>query len=126
MFWTAHDPTRQIQSRQYKRAVFYHDAAQRELAIRSRDQLEKALRRPTVTEILPATRFYLAEAYHQKYHLRQSHELLAELTAIYPISTDLLNSTAAARVNGLLGGHDDGRIDRTGLGLSARAQSLLG
>lgn len=54
---------------QYRSAIFPIDAAQRAAAERSRDAL--AARYPDrpaiVTEILPATRFWPAEAYHQDY-----------------------------------------------------------
>jgi peptide-methionine (S)-S-oxide reductase len=47
----------------------------------------------------------MAENYHQKYRLRQSPTFMEEFTALYPDPTDLVNSTAAARVNGYLGGY---------------------
>lgn len=72
------------------------------------------------SEVRPAGKFYLAEDYHQKHFLRQAPELLAEFQAIYPATRDLLNSTAAARVNGYLAGAGSpkelaGEIDRPGL-----------
>jgi peptide-methionine (S)-S-oxide reductase len=55
---------------QYRSAIFYHDDTQRRLAEESKQRLEesKRFRRPIVTQIVPATKFYPAEEYHQKYH----------------------------------------------------------
>ena len=74
VFWHNIDPT--VSNRQfcdvgdqYRSAIFYHDEAQREAAVRSRSQLEqtKPFPDPIVTEITAATAFYPAEAYHQDY-----------------------------------------------------------
>jgi peptide methionine sulfoxide reductase msrA/msrB len=53
----------------YRSAVFYHDDAQRRLAEQSKQRLAKSGRfdKPIATEILPFTRFYAAEEYHQDY-----------------------------------------------------------
>jgi peptide-methionine (S)-S-oxide reductase len=74
VFWACHDPTtinRQGPDvgSQYRSAVFYHDDAQRIAAEASKDQLDASgkLPAPTVTEIVPAATFHLAEEYHQKY-----------------------------------------------------------
>jgi peptide-methionine (S)-S-oxide reductase len=47
--------------------IFYHDADQQELAIASRDTKQQSLRRKIVTQIIPASAFYRAEEYHQRY-----------------------------------------------------------
>ncbi len=74
-FWRMMDPTDdqgQFVDRglQYRPAIFYHDAQQRELAEQSRAELIAAHRypKPVVIEILPLGPFYEAEEYHQDYH----------------------------------------------------------
>ncbi len=54
----------------YKTVIFYHDEEQKELAYKSKRELEesKIFNLPIVTEILPATVFYEAEDYHQDYY----------------------------------------------------------
>ena len=75
VFWHNIDPlTADAQfcdrGRQYRSAIFTHDETQRRLAAASKAQLTAAGRfdRPIVTEIVPATEFYPAEEYHQRYH----------------------------------------------------------
>ncbi|MGD9236877.1 MAG: peptide-methionine (S)-S-oxide reductase MsrA [Desulfobacterales bacterium] len=55
---------------QYRPAIFYHDEEQKRIAEESRAALEKSGRfnRPIATEIVPLTRFYPAEDYHQDYY----------------------------------------------------------
>ncbi|MGZ4350236.1 MAG: peptide-methionine (S)-S-oxide reductase, partial [Solirubrobacteraceae bacterium] len=48
-------------------AIFFHDTEQERLAAASRKEHQGALRRPIVTEIVPASAFYDAEDYHQRY-----------------------------------------------------------
>jgi peptide-methionine (S)-S-oxide reductase len=72
VFWHTHDPTtlnRQGNDvgTQYRSAIFYHDQKQRELAEKSKRDLEKAgvYKNPIVTEISPFKNFYAAEDYHK-------------------------------------------------------------
>jgi peptide-methionine (S)-S-oxide reductase len=74
VFWTHHDPTtlnRQGPDRgpQYRSAIFYHDEEQRTIALASKEQWNRSgrFRGPIVTEVTPATTFYRAEEYHQRY-----------------------------------------------------------
>ncbi len=55
---------------QYRSVIFYHDAEQQRLAEASKQALEKSKRfsKPIVTEILPLTKFFPAEDYHQDYY----------------------------------------------------------
>ncbi len=75
VFWQTHDPTTLNQQgydvgSQYRSAIFYHSEEQREIAQRFKDELDNsgAWDDPIVTEIVPLTRFYEAEDYHQNYY----------------------------------------------------------
>jgi peptide-methionine (S)-S-oxide reductase len=74
VFWTSHDPTtlnRQGPDRgtQYRSAIFYHTEAQKAAASASKERWDSSGKfpRPIVTEITPASTFYRAEEYHQRY-----------------------------------------------------------
>jgi peptide-methionine (S)-S-oxide reductase len=73
-FRVAHDPTevdRQgpDEGTQYRSAIFYADAAQREAARTAIHTLtqEKAFAAPIATQVVPLHGFYPAEAYHQHF-----------------------------------------------------------
>lgn len=59
---------------QYRSGIFALDDSQRAAAEASKAALEKSGKLPgrIVTEILPATKFYPAEAYHQDYYRKNS------------------------------------------------------
>jgi peptide-methionine (S)-S-oxide reductase len=127
-FWSSHNPARQPWSRQYASIVFYHNEEQRRLAEETREREAARIGSQVLTEIIPASEFYLAEAYHQKYRLRRAPDLEREFSAIYPSDDDFVASTAVARVNGYLGGY--GTCERLQeeigeLGLSSAASERL-
>lgn len=105
VFWKSHDPTQRPWSRQYMSLVLYHNDEQKRMAMETRDCEEAGTGSKIYTEIIPAAKFYLAEAYHQKYRLQQKPDLMKEFSVIYPNTDDFTASTAAARVNGYLGGY---------------------
>ncbi|MFC1985101.1 peptide-methionine (S)-S-oxide reductase, partial [Chloroflexota bacterium] len=84
IFWHSHNPTVPSFSHQYKSIIFYHNEAQKRLAIEAKEREEAKLEARIYTEILPFSEFYLAEAYHQKYYLQQETDLMKDLRAIYP------------------------------------------
>ena len=74
-FWRHVDPTDpggQFVDRgpQYRTVIFYHDEEQKRLAEESRRELEISGRfqKPVATEIIPFSKFYKAEDYHQNYY----------------------------------------------------------
>lgn len=128
VFWDSHNPTMAPFSPQYKSIIFYHNEEQRRLAIEAKEREESELKTRIFTEIVPFSKFYLAEAYHQKYYLRQEPDIMKELSAIYPANLDLIASTAAARLNGYAGGYGEAETLQKGLsqfGLSEAVNKKL-
>jgi len=105
VFWASHNPIYKPWSRQYMSIIFYHNEEQKRLAIETKESEEARLGRDIFTDIVPFSKFYLAEDYHQKYYLRRESALMEEFNAIYPATEDFIASTAAARVNGYVGGY---------------------
>ena len=74
VFWQIHDPTQLNRQgpdvgTEYRSAIFFHSPEQEIAARASKDKLQKSSRssRPIVTKIEPASAFYRAEEYHQRY-----------------------------------------------------------
>jgi peptide-methionine (S)-S-oxide reductase len=74
VFWEEHDPTQVNRQgpdfgKQYRSAIFFHSPEQQAIATKSKAALEASgkFRRPIATEITPASTFYRAEEYHQRY-----------------------------------------------------------
>ena len=74
LFWKIHDPTTLNRQgpdigTQYRSAIFSHTPEQQTVAMGSKATLQGSGRyaRPIVTEIAPASTFYRAEEYHQRY-----------------------------------------------------------
>jgi methionine-S-sulfoxide reductase len=63
----------------YQAAIYYGNEEEKRAAEASRERLGKSgkFEKPIVTGILPATKFYPAEEYHQKYYLKNSTEYKA-------------------------------------------------
>lgn len=52
---------------QYRSEIFYKDEAQRDIATTVRDAIAATLSAPIATRITPASTFWRAEEYHQRY-----------------------------------------------------------
>jgi methionine-S-sulfoxide reductase len=75
VFWMNIDPTDdkgQFVDRgsQYRPGIFYHNEEQKKLAEKSKQELEESaiFDKPILVEITPASEFWKAEDYHQKYY----------------------------------------------------------
>jgi len=109
-------------------AIFTRNDEQKNLAIRTRNREARRRGGRIHTEILPATKIHLAEAYHQKFALRGRPELLKEYEAMYPSFEDFLASSAVTRVNGYVAGYgtcESLRGEFDGLGLSPAGRKRL-
>ena len=72
VFWQAHDPT--TLNRQgadvgtsYRSIILYRNEVQKLMAEKSKAEAQKNFKHPIVTQIVPLTKFYKAENYHQHY-----------------------------------------------------------
>jgi len=82
VFWSNHNPTTLNRQgpdvgKQYRSVIFYHSSEQQASANASKERLEKSGRfnHPIVTQVEPASTFWRAEEYHQRYLQKrgQSH-----------------------------------------------------
>ena len=78
-FWQIHDPTslnRQGADRgeQYRSVIFYHTDKQRQLAYQSKQAIATRYPIPIVTEIVVATKYWLASEEHQQYLEKKSRK----------------------------------------------------
>ena len=76
-FWKVHNPTELNRQgddigTQYRSVIFFYGEEQKTLAKESKDQLQRSLGDPVVTEVVKAGTFYKAEDYHQDYYRRNS------------------------------------------------------
>ena len=75
IFWYTHDPTTPNRQgndigTQYRSAIFFHNEKQKEIAEKSKKDLEDkgVYKNSIVTEITPIKDFYVAEDYHKDYY----------------------------------------------------------
>lgn len=72
IFWRIHDPT-QVNRQgpdvgtQYRSIIFYHSDMQKKIALESLQRQQKNQGKKIATIIQPATEFWSAEEYHQRY-----------------------------------------------------------
>ena len=104
IFFYNHSPEYNIAVRQYASAVFYHDEVQRQQAEAALQREEAAQGCELYTQILPYEKLYLAENYHQKYYQQMIDLLKNDLRKNYASFRELVDSTAAARINSYVKG----------------------
>lgn len=78
-FWQVHDPTTLNRQgpdvgTQYRSGIYTHDEVQSIEAKASMEAAQEKFTRPIVTEISPASTFWYAEDYHQRYFEKQGIE----------------------------------------------------
>jgi peptide-methionine (S)-S-oxide reductase len=78
VFFEIHDPTTLNRQgpdfgKQYRSVIFFHNAEQERAAQKMKEELDRAGRfaRKIVTQIVPASDFWRAEEYHQRYFEKQ-------------------------------------------------------
>ena len=107
-FWSMHDPT-QVNRQgvdvgsQYRSVIFYFDEEQRAEAERSKKEAEVSGRfhRPIATQIVPATKFWRAEEYHQRYFEKNKN---AQCTSELDLEAFLADLHLVLRVGRVEGG----------------------
>ncbi len=84
IYWRQIDPTQADGQftdigQSYRAAIFVANDEQRKIAEASKEKLAKSGKfdKPIVTEILPAMKFWPAEAYHQKYYQQNAEHFEA-------------------------------------------------
>ncbi|MHA1986121.1 MAG: peptide-methionine (S)-S-oxide reductase MsrA [Promethearchaeota archaeon] len=83
IFWSIHNPTTLNRQgldigSQYRSAIFYLNLEQRDKALRLKTKVEASKRynKPIVTQIVPASDFWEAEEYHQKYEEKRNRHFI--------------------------------------------------
>jgi len=104
LFFAYHSPYSPPYSVQYKSAIFYANEVQKLAAEKKKAALEEEKGTTVYTDILPLETFYLAEAYHQKYYLRNRPLLAQELEAKYSSLEAFLDAPSVTRINGYVWG----------------------
>ena len=128
VFWAANAGYQSGYSRQYNSIIFYHNEEQKILAEKSYQKRLETRPNTVLTEIVPYKGFTLAELYHQKYYLQVEERLLQDALRSHDDFEGFIYSTAAARLNGYLGGYGDPAILETELesyGLSDEGEKIL-
>jgi peptide-methionine (S)-S-oxide reductase len=78
-FWAVHNPTQvggqgNDEGPQYRSIILYADEAQKAAAEKSRAKAAETFRDPITTEIVPLTKFWPAEDYHQDYFAKHPNQ----------------------------------------------------
>ena len=127
IFWSHHDPFHVSGRGQYRALLLGETAAAAEQLRLAVGSLEEKVSRKVVTEIFEGP-FHRAEDYHQKWRLRRRGSLFDDLSRSFADERSLLDSVAATKLNGYVGGHGTrARLERDvgRLGLSIAGQTEL-
>jgi peptide-methionine (S)-S-oxide reductase len=85
LFWKAHDPTTLNRQgadtgTQYRSGIYTTSETQLKAATASRDKAQEKFSAKIVTEIVPLTKFWKAEDYHQNYFERNPNQAYCRAT----------------------------------------------
>lgn len=128
LFWSHHDPFHVHGRGQYRALLLGENREAAERLRRAARALEESVSRRVVTEVFEGP-FHRAEDYHQKWRLRRRESLFSDLGRNYPDERSLLDSVAATKLNGYVGGHGtraqlERDIGRLGLSKTGQAELL--
>jgi peptide-methionine (S)-S-oxide reductase len=81
--WSTHDPTTMNRQgpdigTQYRSAIFYLNEEQKQKAESSKLEASKRFKNPIVTQIVPASKFWKAEEYHQQYNEKRRNRFIVK------------------------------------------------
>lgn len=127
LFWSHHDPFHGSGRGQYRALLLGETPNSAERLHAAVAALEERVSRRVVTEVFEGP-FHRAEDYHQKWRLRRRERVFQELSRSYSDERSLLDSVAATKLNGYVGGHGTrAQLERDvgRLGLSSAAQVEL-
>jgi len=79
IFFTIHDPTTLNRQgadtgTQYRSVIYFHSTEQRDTARVVMTEMQALWEKPIVTELSPASFFYIAEEYHQNYYRQNPNQ----------------------------------------------------
>ncbi len=104
VFFANHKPLGKPWKRQYSSAIFFHSAEQKEQALEAKERSSTFFGQEVYTPVIPYEHFYRAEDRHQKYKLQRHPLLLNWIQERFGNFQEMVDSTAAARLNGYLYG----------------------
>ncbi|MFC5652700.1 peptide-methionine (S)-S-oxide reductase MsrA [Paenibacillus solisilvae] len=106
VFWNNHNPLNinDYKGRQYRSLLLAHDQKQQDSIQHVLELRKEQGKGVPETEIAPYKDFHPAEDHHQKYYLKRFPDAMEKLSTLYPAQDDLIDSTLAARLNGLAKG----------------------
>ncbi len=128
VFFQHHKPIGAPWKRQYMSAIFFHNPEQKKQAEEAVKATSARLGRKIYTAFYPYQAFHPAEDRHQKYKLQRNPILFQEILKKYATFPDLVNGTAAARLNGFLYGYgrkEEAMVMIPDLGLSDRGEKAF-
>ncbi|WP_020620031.1 peptide-methionine (S)-S-oxide reductase MsrA [Paenibacillus daejeonensis] len=115
LFWDRHNPNNLLdyKGNQYRSLILFHDEGQQDAIRQYIRRLADQGRSVDATSVAPCQAWYRAEERHQKYYLQRYPDALAKAQELYRDRAELLNSTLAARLNGIAKGFSSGERVRT-------------